>query len=84
MGGQQLYSANPPPDPSQLPDDILTWRKDLKLDVLSPEELHNIQEFRKAADYIAAGTLTRFRVLCASCSRFNSDDFPQGQHYRRA
>ena len=55
MGGQQLYTANPPPDPSQLPDNILAWKKDLTLNVLSPEELQAIQEFRKAADYIAAG-----------------------------
>ncbi|KAI0091335.1 D-xylulose 5-phosphate/D-fructose 6-phosphate phosphoketolase [Irpex rosettiformis] len=57
MGGQQLYTANPPPDPSQLPQDILSWKKDLSLNVLSPDELRGIQEFRKAADYIAAAMI---------------------------
>jgi xylulose-5-phosphate/fructose-6-phosphate phosphoketolase len=56
MGGQTIYEANPPPDPSQLPEEILNFRVQLNTqNVLSPEELHSIQEFRRAADYIAAG-----------------------------
>ena len=58
MGGQQIFQANPPPDPSQLPDAILGWRVQLDIhNALSEEELHAVQEFRKAADYIAAGVL---------------------------
>ncbi|KAI0346138.1 D-xylulose 5-phosphate/D-fructose 6-phosphate phosphoketolase [Trametopsis cervina] len=58
MGGQELYTANPPPDASQLPDEILSLKKELNTqNVLSPEELHGIQQFRKAADYIAAAMI---------------------------
>ena len=54
MGGQEIAVPNPPPDPSQLPDEILTFRKQLNTqNVLSPEELQAIRQFRKAADYIA-------------------------------
>ncbi|KAI0694589.1 XFP N-terminal domain-containing protein [Cytidiella melzeri] len=58
MGGQELYSPNPPPDPSQLSDDILCWKKELDIEnVLSSQELLGIQQFRKAADYIAAAMI---------------------------
>ena len=63
MGGQQLFQANPPPDPSELPDAILDWRVQLDIqNVLSPEELHAVQEFRKAADYIAAGAYAECNI----------------------
>ena len=57
MPGQQILEPNPPPDSSQLPDALLEYR--VKLDVkgtLSGDELEAVSQFRRAADYIAAGT----------------------------
>ena len=56
MPGQLLLQPNPPPDPSQLSDSLLQYG--MKLDIkgsLSPEELSAVKQFRRAADYIAAG-----------------------------
>jgi xylulose-5-phosphate/fructose-6-phosphate phosphoketolase len=48
---------NPRPDPSQLPDSILDCRVDINTkDVLSLDELYSVQCFRRAGDYIAAGS----------------------------
>ena len=56
MPGQLLFQPNPPPDPSQLPESILEYGVKLNTKgVLSPEELSAIKQFRRAADYIAAG-----------------------------
>ena len=56
MPGQLLFQPNPPPDPSQLPDSLLDYSVKLDLsNVLSPQELAAIKQFRRAADYIAAG-----------------------------
>lgn len=55
MPAQELLQANPPADASQISDEILKFRVDIPKDVLSPTELKNIQDFRRAADYIAAG-----------------------------
>ena len=48
--------ANPPADPSSLPDDLLrlSVRLDTK-DYLSADDLRSIQLFRGAANYISAG-----------------------------
>jgi len=57
MSGQELFQPNPPPDPSQLEDAFV--QLSVKLDtrnVLPPDELKSLQMFRRAADYIAAGT----------------------------
>jgi hypothetical protein len=56
MPAQLISQPNPPPDPSLLPDSILDYA--VKLDAtnyLPPQELEAIQQFRRAADYIAAG-----------------------------
>ena len=56
MPGQQLAQANPPPDPSLLPDSLLQYRVQLDIDgILSEDELAAVKTFRRAADYIAAG-----------------------------
>ena len=48
---------NPSPDPSQLPDTVLDCRVELNIkNVLSPDELYSVQCFRRAGDYIAAGS----------------------------
>lgn len=58
MGGQKIFEANPPPDPSQLPDAILDFKVQLNTkNVLSEDELRCIREFRNAADYIAAAMI---------------------------
>jgi xylulose-5-phosphate/fructose-6-phosphate phosphoketolase len=64
MPKQELAQANPPPDQSQLPGDILKLKVDLDIsNVLSDEELHALEKFTRAAEYIAA---------CA-CSTVHSD-----------
>ena len=64
MPGQLLFQPNPPPDPSQLPDSILEYGVQLDLtNVLSAEELNAIKQFRRAADYIAAGVFFSSRSL---------------------
>ncbi|KAF7424227.1 hypothetical protein PC9H_009533 [Pleurotus ostreatus] len=58
MPGQELFQPNPPADPSQLPDSILEYSVKLNTkDYLKPDELKNIQMFRRAADYIAAAMI---------------------------
>jgi xylulose-5-phosphate/fructose-6-phosphate phosphoketolase len=58
MPGQQIAQANPPPDPSHLPDSLLDLRVTLDTqNVLSPDEVENIKKFRRAADYIAVGNV---------------------------
>ena len=84
MPGQLLFQPNPPPDPSQLPESILEYG--VKLDItktLTPEELSAIKQFRRAADYIAAGPSLPFSSLLSLELIFlypiSSDDLPQGQ-----
>jgi len=56
MPAQVISQPNPPADPSLLADSFLDHA--IKLDTkdfLEPKELEAIQQFRRAADYIAAG-----------------------------
>ncbi|KAG5647371.1 hypothetical protein DXG03_000439 [Asterophora parasitica] len=58
MPGQQIAQANPPPDPSLLPEDILEYN--VKLDTkhfLSEQELKAVDLFTRAADYVAAAMI---------------------------
>ncbi|KAF8474819.1 phosphoketolase [Kalaharituber pfeilii] len=58
MPGEMLDKPNPPPDPSQLPDDLLSLA--VKLDTksaLSEKELDAVKKFRRCADYIAASMI---------------------------
>lgn len=55
MPGQRLSQANPPPDPSHLPDSILDNRVQLGTLSVSDAELAAVEKFRCAANYIAAG-----------------------------
>ena len=56
MPAQELDGPNPPPDTSLLPDELLNLSVKLDLNgVLPPEELKAVQNFRRAANYIAAG-----------------------------
>jgi len=58
MPAQLISQPNPPPDPSLLPNSVLDYA--VKVDTsnyLPPKELKAIQQFRRAADYIAAGIL---------------------------
>ena len=57
MPAQELLVANPPADPSLLPDFIEKLKIEIDKNVLSPAELSAVQQFRRAADYIAAGQL---------------------------
>ena len=63
MPEQIIYVPNPPPDPSLLPDDILVYKKELNhKGFLTPKERSSIVQFRRAADYIAAGASPIFRL----------------------
>ena len=56
MPGQRLFQPNPPPDRSLLPESVLDFNVSLDTkNALSREELTAIKQFRRAADYIAAG-----------------------------
>ncbi|CAL1716765.1 unnamed protein product [Somion occarium] len=57
MPAQLLSQPNPPPDPSHIPDSILSLRVDVPKNVLSSNELDSIRRFRRAADYIAAAMI---------------------------
>ncbi|KAF5342246.1 hypothetical protein D9611_001667 [Ephemerocybe angulata] len=58
MPGQINSQANPPAEPSQIPNDILNLAVKLKTEnYLSAEELKGVQHFRRAADYIAAAMI---------------------------
>ena len=78
MPGQQISQSNPPPDASQLSDDILNWSIKVEHDnFLSKEDAKSIQMFRRAADYIAA---CKFMHQCTvyeeRLSISYSDDIP--------
>lgn len=69
MPAQRISQPNPPADPSLLPDDVLNLAVQLNTtDYLSEDELRAIQDFRKAADYIAAGmfVLNNYNLLSDS------------------
>lgn len=56
MPAQEIDGSNPPADASLLPDSLLSLSVKLDLNgVLSPEELKAAQNFRRVANYIAAG-----------------------------
>jgi xylulose-5-phosphate/fructose-6-phosphate phosphoketolase len=56
MPTQGLAQANPPPDASQLPEEVLNLKINLDIsDALSDAEIGALRKFRRAADYIAAG-----------------------------
>ncbi|KAF7312098.1 D-xylulose 5-phosphate/D-fructose 6-phosphate phosphoketolase [Mycena indigotica] len=58
MPGQILLQANPPADPSLLPDSVLELGVQLGVkDYLPPDELKSLKMFRRAADYIAAAMI---------------------------
>ncbi|PPQ63927.1 hypothetical protein CVT24_010325 [Panaeolus cyanescens] len=58
MPAQQISQPNPPADPSLLPDQVLDLAVQLKTaDYLAENELRAVQDFRKAADYIAAAMI---------------------------
>ena len=62
MPAQEIAQANPPPDPSQLPEYVLNLKTKIpNQNVLSKEELSAIQQYRRAADYIAAGVFSFVR-----------------------
>lgn len=63
-----ITTPNPPPDPSLLPPSLSTLGVTLDISQsLTKDELHDIQSFRRAANYIAAGTsspLHPSNILC--------------------
>lgn len=64
MPGQIIAKPNPPPDPSHLPDSVNEYAVQLKTsNVLGESELRAVQKFRRAANYISAGTLVHQVVV---------------------
>ncbi|KAJ7638132.1 XFP N-terminal domain-containing protein [Mycena rosella] len=58
MPGQILLQANPPAEPSLLPDSMLQFSVHLDTkNYLSNDELKSMKMFRRAADYIAAAMI---------------------------
>ncbi|THH08012.1 hypothetical protein EW145_g2997 [Phellinidium pouzarii] len=57
MPAQLLSQPNPPPDASQLPGVLGVLKIMLDLNVLSSDELKDIQDFRRAANFIAAAMI---------------------------
>ncbi|KAG6919201.1 hypothetical protein DXG01_008499 [Tephrocybe rancida] len=58
MPGQHIAQANPPPDASQLPKDLLKYTAQLNThDYLSHDELKSIDLFTRSANYIAAAMI---------------------------
>jgi xylulose-5-phosphate/fructose-6-phosphate phosphoketolase len=57
MAKEEIAEANPPPDASQLPDLLLKLKVDIDTaDALSDDQVDAIRKFRRAANYLAAGT----------------------------
>jgi xylulose-5-phosphate/fructose-6-phosphate phosphoketolase len=55
MPKQEISQPNPPPEPSQLPEQVLDLRISLNTQgALTPDEADAIRKFRRAADYLAA------------------------------
>lgn len=63
MPAQELFQPNPPPDASLLPKSLADLAVKLDLSVLSEQEVKDLQAFRRAADYIAAGVFLSFPVF---------------------
>ncbi|KAI5117651.1 hypothetical protein M0805_001306 [Coniferiporia weirii] len=57
MPAQILSQANPPPDPSHLPNSLDVLKVNLDLNVLSTDEVRDFRSFRRAANYIAAAMI---------------------------
>ncbi|KAF5359300.1 hypothetical protein D9756_003216 [Leucocoprinus leucothites] len=58
MPGQLLTQPNPPPDPSCIPDSVLEYAVQLDYaGFLNQDDLSSIQDFRRAANYIAAAMI---------------------------
>ena len=87
MPAQEIAQANPPPDPSLLPDSILSLKTELpNKNVLSPEELSAVQQYRRAADYLAAGLFTLPLSLTSRwliVYSLDSHDLPEVEHSHR-
>jgi len=56
MPGEVIDRPNPKALPSQLPDNVLELAVQLEKLALSDAELKGLEEFRRASNYIAAGT----------------------------
>jgi xylulose-5-phosphate/fructose-6-phosphate phosphoketolase len=79
MPGQIIAQPNPPPDPSHLPDSVREYAVQLKTsNVLTEPELRAVQKFRRAANYIAAGTSEPKDIVGKVLIIFHSDDFLTG------
>lgn len=56
MPGEVIDRPNPQPLPSQLPDEVLNLAVKLEKTKLDDDTYQSLTKFRRAANYIAAGT----------------------------
>ncbi len=82
MPGEVIDRPNPQPLPSRVPDEVLNLAVKLEKTKLAEEEYMSLQEFRRAANYIAAGGLPA--TMRSSIPDLYSHDLPQGQCPPRA
>lgn len=55
MPGEVIDRPNPQPLPSHIPEDVLSLAVKLEKTKLDESTYNSLQEFRRAANYIAAG-----------------------------
>ena len=60
MPGEVIDRPNPPPAPSNLPDDVLSLAVKLEKADFDAASNNDLRQFRQAASYIAAGMLSAF------------------------
>ena len=83
MPAQLVSQANPPADRSLLPASVLDYGVVVATEnFLPPDELESIQQFRRAADYIAAGL---YLILTPQnfCLCLSSNDLSERQCFAR-
>ena len=56
MPGEVIDRPNPPAPPSHVPNEVLALSVKLEKTKLDASTSQSLQEFRRAADYIAAGS----------------------------
>lgn len=67
MPGEVIDRPNPQPLQSSIPEDVLSLAVKLKKSKLDEALYDGLQQFRRAANYIAAGMLIHRQDLPAVC-----------------
>ena len=67
MPGEVLDRPNPQPLPSHIPEDVLSLAVKLEKTKLDEASSNGLQQFRRAANYIAAGMLSGLPKMPELC-----------------